>query len=229
MDNGYVALHRKFKDWEWYKNIPVKTLFQHCLIMANFKDKKWQGIEIKRGSFLTSVKTLSIETGLSDSQVRTALDKLKLTNELTIKTTNRYSVVTVLKYNDYQSNDKQTNKQLKNKSQTDNNQIATTNNNKKEKKVNNKYYDGVELNVLFLELLAIRKKLGAINTERAINGLLNKLEPFEDNVKSVMILESIISSWKSVFPLKKDKLDHYKKILPADIKSDWLDDYIQSL
>ena len=92
-----------------------------------------------------------------------------------------------------------------------------------------KYYDGVELNDLFLSFLKQRKQLKAINSELAIKGLLNKLEPFEDNVKYVMINESIISSWKSVFPLKKEKLDHYKKVLPKDIESDWLDDYINSL
>jgi hypothetical protein len=75
-DNGFIFLHRKFKEWEWYKNINVKTLFTHCLIMANFKDNKWQGIDIKRGSFITSISNLANETGLSDRQVRTALDKL---------------------------------------------------------------------------------------------------------------------------------------------------------
>ena len=136
MDNGYIKLHRKFKNWEWYKNIPVKTLFSHCLIMANFKNKKWQGIDIKRGSFITSYKTLSNETGLSERQIRTALDKLKLTNELTVKSNTRYSVITVLKYNDYQTNDTPLDNQMTNKRHASDTPATTTNKDKKEKNDN---------------------------------------------------------------------------------------------
>lgn len=86
------------------------------------------------------------------------------------------------------------NNQLSNK-QTNNNQVS-----------NNKYYDDVELNDLFIEYLNLRKKIKAINTERAIKGLLNKLEPYPDDIKKEMIEESIVNSWKSVYPLKEEKL-----------------------
>lgn len=118
MNQGYVKMFRKFKDWEWYTNINVKTLFLHCLIRANHSDRKYQGISIKRGEFMTSIKTLSIESGLSERQVRTALDKLVLTNELTSKSNNKYRIIKVLKYEDYQTVDKLDNKQVTNKRQT---------------------------------------------------------------------------------------------------------------
>lgn len=118
MNQGYLKLYRKFKDWEWYTNINVKTLFIHCLIRANHTTRNYQGINIKRGQFLTSTKTLSIETGLSERQVRTALDKLILTNELTSKSNNKYRIVTVLRYNDYQTVDKQDDKPMTSKRQT---------------------------------------------------------------------------------------------------------------
>lgn len=72
---------------------------------------------------------------------------------------------------------------------------------------NNKYYDNEELNDLFNEFLKFRKKLKAINNEKAINLLLNKLNYYSDEVKIQMINQSIENSWKSVFPLKKE----YKK------------------
>ena len=231
MDSGFIKLFRKFRDWEWYKDHNVKSLYLHLLLTANYTDKKWKGIEIKRGQVLTSLKSLEYELGLKPQQIRTAENKLKRTSEITVKSTNKYRIITVLKYDEYQVTNKQGNKQLTNEKQSNNNQVTTTNNEKKEKKerIKEKYYDGVELNDLFLSFLKQRKQLKAINSELAIKGLLNKLEPFEDNVKYVMINESIISSWKSVFPLKKEKLDHYKKVLPKDIESDWLDDYINSL
>ena len=138
IEQGYIKLYRKFKDWEWYTNINVKVLFLHCLIRANHKSVKYQGIQIDRGEFMTSIRTLSIETGLSERQVRTALDKLILTSELTSKSNNKYRIIKVLKYNDYQENDKQDNKQLTNKRQTFDKPLTTNKNDKKEKNDKNR-------------------------------------------------------------------------------------------
>ena len=74
-------------------------------------------------------------------QIRTAFSKLKKTNEITVKATNKNTLVTVVKYNDYQSkstnNNKQGNKQITIKQQSNNNQITTTNNNNNNNKKNN--------------------------------------------------------------------------------------------
>jgi len=49
MCEGWVKLHRQLENWEWYTDVPVKVLFLHCLIKANFEDKNWRGINIKSG------------------------------------------------------------------------------------------------------------------------------------------------------------------------------------
>ena len=125
---GYIKLHRQILEWEWYKNIPVRIIFEHCLLKANHTDKNWQGILIKKGSFITSYENLSIETGLSFQQTRTAINKLKLTNELTIKSTTKYTIISIKNWEEYQLDNKQNNKQITNKQQTNNKQITTTNN-----------------------------------------------------------------------------------------------------
>lgn len=85
--------------------------------------------------------------------------------------------------------------------------------------LNNKYYKDEELNVLFNEFLEMRKKLKAINSERAIDLLKRKLEPFDDDLKKEMIKQSIESSWKSVYELKNK---------PAIEKTpDWFDSEIK--
>ena len=66
-------------------------------------DTTWRGETIHRGQRLTSVAKLAEETGLTTKEVRTALGKLTRTNELTIRTTNKYSVITVEKYDFFQS------------------------------------------------------------------------------------------------------------------------------
>lgn len=99
----FISLFRKFKDWEWYKDVPVKTLFIHCLIKANYKPLSYKGNIVERGSFITSLDSMSKETGLSLQQVRTALKKLKSTQEITLSATKRETLINVINYDKYQS------------------------------------------------------------------------------------------------------------------------------
>lgn len=91
-------------DWEWYSDTNTFRLFFHLLLTANSEDKRWQGIVIKRGQVVISYDTISKRLGLSIRQARTSLAKLISTNEITKQTTNRYTLVTISKYEDYQQN-----------------------------------------------------------------------------------------------------------------------------
>lgn len=132
MDQGFITLHRKFLAWEWAGEPNMVSLFVHLLLLANHEAKKWQGIEIGRGQLVSSVQSLSARTGLSVSQIRTGLKRLEMTGEIANKTTNKYSVITICKYDSYQTqsvcNNKQNDKQIANESQTNRNLIATNNN-----------------------------------------------------------------------------------------------------
>ena len=105
--SGHIKLDRKILEWEWYKNINVKVLFIHMLLKANWKDGKFQGIDIPRGSFVSSYPKLSEETDLTIREIRTALDNLKNTGELTVKRHAKFSVFTVNNYSVYQVDDSQ--------------------------------------------------------------------------------------------------------------------------
>lgn len=141
MHRGYIKEYRKIVDWEWYTDVNTCHLFRHCLYKANIEDKKWRGQFVARGSFITSLEHLSHETGLTIRQIRTALDKLKMTNELTIKTTCKNTVITVNNYDIYQDNDKQNDKliskQMTNERQTNDKQMTTTKECKEYKNDNN--------------------------------------------------------------------------------------------
>lgn len=123
---GFIKIHRQITEWEWYTDIPVRVLFEHCLFKANYEDKKWHGVFVKRGSFVTSYENLAFETGLTVRQVRTALNKLKTTGEVTHKSTSQYSIIVVNNYEKYQANDKQIDKQATNERQTNDKQATTT-------------------------------------------------------------------------------------------------------
>lgn len=131
--SGWIKLHRQFKDWEWYNKSEMVHLFIHCLVKANFKDGSFQGIECKKGSFITSLKHLSDETNISIQTIRTCLKKLEKTKEIEIKSTNKLTKITICKYESYQFEENETNKQLTNKQQTTNKQLTTIEESKEEK------------------------------------------------------------------------------------------------
>ena len=105
MHRGYLKLWRALQDWEWYTDSKMVHLFIHLLIRANIRDEKWRGVEVKRGQIIVGRRVLSAETGISQQSIRTCLNRLKSTNEVTIKTTSKYSIITILEYEKYQSND----------------------------------------------------------------------------------------------------------------------------
>ncbi len=119
MDSGYIKLHRSMRDWEWYHDLPVYRLFTCMLFMANWKDKRWQGLEVKRGQFVSSLGNLSDETGLTVKQIRRALEKLESTGEVVSKRTNKYSIYTIVNYGSYQDDDRDEGTQKTNKGQAE--------------------------------------------------------------------------------------------------------------
>jgi predicted phage replisome organizer len=78
---------------------------------------------------------------------------------------------------------------------------------KKDIKVEKKkiYFDNENLNSIFEEFLQVRKKLKAVNSDRAIKTLINKLNKYTDDIKYQMIEKSIVNSWKDVYELKEEK------------------------
>ena len=102
VQNGFVALHRSLLSWGWHADPATGWLFVNLLLMANWTDSDWQGMTIKRGQLITGRKALAAQTGLSERQIRTALDHLKSTNELTIKSTNKFSLITIVNYGKFQ-------------------------------------------------------------------------------------------------------------------------------
>lgn len=110
--NGYIKFFRKIQDWEWYKDIPCKTLFLHCLLRANYGTQYFHGKKVEAGSFITTIRNLAEETGLTIQQVRTALNKLKITQELTTKSHSSNTVITINNWIDYQEDNTEPNNQI---------------------------------------------------------------------------------------------------------------------
>lgn len=221
----YIKIDRKILEWEWYGNINTKVLFLHCLLRANWRDGKFEGRVIERGSFVSSVQKLSIETELTQREVRTAIEHLKATGELTVTTTNKYSVFKVNNYCLYQSGDKQSDNQSDNqvtgKRQSNDKPTTTIEEVKKVRNIKEgtnvpkkkpPYYPNDEkLNQAFCDYVDMRKKIKKPMTDRAVElamAKLNKLAvtPFSDamdNDIAIKILnQSVLNGWQGLFELK---------------------------
>lgn len=139
---GYVKLHRKMLNWGWYSDGATMRVFLDILLNANYADGEYQGHEIKAGQCVIGRKRLAERLGLSEQTIRTALKHLESTGEITIESTNRFSVATIEKWADYQvcgePTNQQTNQQLTNNQPTTNqpaNQQLTTSKKKKNKEI----------------------------------------------------------------------------------------------
>lgn len=99
---GWVKIHRRLLDWGWYSDHNVCRLFVHLLLTVNCKDSEWRGVSIKRGQRVFGREKLAEETGLSVQELRTASTKLKSTGEITIKSTSKFSILTICNFDKYQ-------------------------------------------------------------------------------------------------------------------------------
>lgn len=121
LENGYIKLHRSLLKWEWYEDIKTTRLFMHLLLTVNYADERWKGNDVKRGQRITSLSTLSKETGLSVQSIRTSMNRLISTGEVTSQSTSKYTIVSVNNYDCYQQDNTQDNKRATNEQQTSNN------------------------------------------------------------------------------------------------------------
>lgn len=206
---GWIKLYRQLVNWEWYQDANTFRVFIHLVLIANHEDAKWQGRIILRGQVLTSYDHLAQALKLTVQNVRTSIKKLEKTGEITIKSTNKFSLITIEKYGNFQSSNfeinKQNNNQLTNNQQTTNKQLTT---NKNEKNIKNdkndkkniskkerketfdklieNYTTNDELKEELKNHLATRKAKKATLTNRAIELSLKKLDEL---VKSVPVNE----------------------------------------
>lgn len=102
MEGQWIKLHRGIVDWEWFDNANMVKFWLYLLVRANWEDQEWHGMTIPRGSFVTCRERLANEVNMSVQQVRTALEKLVLTNNIVLNVTNKFTMITICKYDTYQ-------------------------------------------------------------------------------------------------------------------------------
>lgn len=206
---GFVSIYRSIKKhWIWDDAVKFKWWID-ILLTVNFEDKKvnigYDIFECKRGQSIQSLQTWAKSWNVSKDTARNFLQLLKKDNMILLENLKKTTRLTVLNYDSYQIvlHDKQT--QSKRKANDKQTQAHPNNNDNNYNNDNKEYFSDVDLNNLFLEHLKIRKKIGAINSDLAIEKLIKKLRQLSNNKKesAILIIENAITnSWKSYFPLK---------------------------
>ena len=211
-ESGFIKLDRRMLDWQWYQNQNTKDVFLHMILKANWKDKKYMGIDVPRGSFVSSYAKLAGELNMSVKSVRTAIEHLKKTGEAASKGQGKYTVFTVVSYDRYQSEGQTNGKQTASKGQTNGRQSAgkgqlLRKERNKECKNNTIYSANDALNHAINDFVASRKNMRSPMTDRAIELLIKRLEKIaqNDDERIEILNRAIEGGWKTVYPIKEDK------------------------
>jgi len=107
LNRGFVKLYRKALENGWIKDHKLWVFWTWCLLKANhsFECKVTvdrQEVTLQPGQFIFGRRRAAEETGLSEQEVRTILNSLRKRKNLTSKSTNRYSIVSITNWDTYQ-------------------------------------------------------------------------------------------------------------------------------
>lgn len=127
MAGGYIKLHRKLLEWGWYSDANTFRVFMHLLLTASYEENEFRGHKLKPGQTVIGRKRLAKDLKMSEQSVRTALQHLISTNEITIKSTNKFTIVTIENWGKYQVDMDGINQQISHQAnqQSTNNQPTT--------------------------------------------------------------------------------------------------------
>ena len=106
MNKGYVKLWRRSLDAGWLRNHKLWTFWTWCLLKASHQEHKHimgcQEITLQPGQFIFGREKAAKELRLSEQEIRTIIAFLIKGGNLTIKATNKFSIITIVNWHIYQ-------------------------------------------------------------------------------------------------------------------------------
>jgi len=137
-EKGWIKLHRRILESPVFHDEKLLKIWVACLLKANHKKKSIvfnnEVIEIQRGQFIFGRIEFAKELNMNSSSVYRRLKLLEKLKKVNIKSNNKFSVLSIVKYNTYQDDTRQSeqqNEQPVNNKRTASEQPVNTNNNVK--------------------------------------------------------------------------------------------------
>lgn len=164
---------------------------------------------IEPGQIITSQGNLAKQLHLGVQSIRTALDKLKSTGELTVNITNKYTLITITNWFEYQDTNSLTNNQLTGEQQASNRQLTTTKEVKNLRKKESIIRPDLVGEDVWEDFLALRKKKSAPVTKTVIDGITKEANKAGMSLNDALA-ECCVRGWQS-FKADWNKKTEYNK------------------
>jgi hypothetical protein len=114
--SSYIYLFRDSLKHRYFKNVNLWHFYQYCMMKASYKKHAVmvgnQSVEIERGEFVFGRKVAAEESGLTENEIRTCLKILEKDKKVTIKTTNKFSIISIMKFDSWQIGSREDNQQV---------------------------------------------------------------------------------------------------------------------
>lgn len=220
-DNTWVKLYRKLLKSPIFDNEKALKVWVWCLLKATHVDREQlvgrQTVHLKKGEFIFGRKKASQELKMKEKTLYDYMKLLENLQMLVIKSNNKFSVVSIEKWENYQEK-----KIISDNKRTTNEQQMNTN--KNVKNVNNNIYKEIEnftnnekLIESITEFIDYRKSKKKELTDLALKKILNKFKEWQYTEEECIesINNSIMNGWTGVFELKDRK--------PKQTKQDYIE------
>lgn len=103
MGSGWIKLHREILEWEWWDDDRMVKMFIYLLLSCNANHRRINGIEVNPGEIIVGRKMLADKLHFPERIVRSTLDKLVLTGEISKWTNNHYTKIKITNWDRYQN------------------------------------------------------------------------------------------------------------------------------
>lgn len=121
---GFVKIPNDLSEWAWYGDNNTLAVYVRLLLGAVWKDRNYQNVHLKRGQIATTIPQIAEQSNLTVQQVRTVLNRLKATGKITVNSTSKFSVITLVEYDCDIVTNSQNNIPLTDEQHTNNRQIT---------------------------------------------------------------------------------------------------------
>lgn len=149
---AFVKIDKDLPNWQWFNKDHMLQFWIYLLCKATYKECCVGGVELKKGQVIIGRKKIAEKLEISEQNVKTYIRRLKNSGEITTKSTNKYTIVTIVKWEDYQvipqiinqQTNHQINQQLTNNQPRTNQQSTTIKEIKEQKEVKESFIKDIE-------------------------------------------------------------------------------------
>lgn len=210
-DDTWLKLYRRLLKSPIFENEKALKIWIWCLLKATHIEREQlvgqQIVHLEKGQFVFGREKASEELGMTESTVYKYIKLLEKLQMISINSNNKFSIVSIEKWEDYQDKKQQKNNKVTTKEQQ-------SNTNKNVKNVNNNIYKEIEAftqneNLInsFIEFIQYRKQKNKVLTEIGLKKIINQFKKWnytdEECIQSIN--NSVINGWTGIFEIKDRK------------------------